>query len=403
MHKAINTSLIICLILVADVSGQQLQFVGSYNTQFLTCVHIENNLCFIIDGQVLSILDVSSHELPILLGGVSIPGDPQKIDIMSNYAFVAAGDSGMQVVDISNLAHPTIVGSFPSTYYVNDLIVEDSVCYLACNHMFKILNISNPISPTQISELFLNSYFNSSLDKKGENIFYFADYGEFTFVEELNVADRLNPHQTDTGGTGYCIRDLLAYGNNLFAGSDCWNTLYSYDISIPDSIIGYHYFSFPAPTALAAGYGFLFMALHQGAVSIIDYSNPDSCRQVGFYDTPGSSNDIAISGIYLYVSDSSSIQILKYLSPNSCAYLPGDINGNGSTNGTDVSYAVNYFKGGQLPPIDCHPACANQPNPFFAAGDINGSCAFNGVDITYFVRYLQGGPELTFCPDCPPN
>jgi len=82
-----------------------------------------------------------------------------------------------------------------------------------------------------------------------------------------------------------------------------------------------------------------------------------------------------------------------------CEYLVGDINGNGATNGIDVTYGVGYFKGGPAPPdvCDCPPH-----GQLYAAGDVNGNCVFNGIDITYFVSYLKGGPALLWCTDCPP-
>jgi hypothetical protein len=83
-----------------------------------------------------------------------------------------------------------------------------------------------------------------------------------------------------------------------------------------------------------------------------------------------------------------------------CSYQIGDINGNGQTNGIDVTYGVSFFKGGNPPPISC-PTCP-ETNPFYAAGDVNGNCVFNGIDITYFVSYLKGGAALRSCPDCPP-
>jgi len=88
-----------------------------------------------------------------------------------------------------------------------------------------------------------------------------------------------------------------------------------------------------------------------------------------------------------------------------CAYVPGDINGNGSANGIDVTYGVGYFKGGSAPPIDCGSPVGPCPqgSPFYAGGDVNGNCAFNGIDITFFVSYLKGGqPALLFCPSCSP-
>jgi hypothetical protein len=86
-----------------------------------------------------------------------------------------------------------------------------------------------------------------------------------------------------------------------------------------------------------------------------------------------------------------------------CSYVPGDINGNGAANGIDVTFGVSYFKGGNVPPVDCNPPCSDHSEPFYAAGDVNGNCAFNGIDITFFVSYLKGGqPSILYCPDCPP-
>jgi hypothetical protein len=101
-------------------------------------------------------------------------------------------------------------------------------------------------------------------------------------------------------------------------------------------------------------------------------------------------------------SSTVSILINNHFGP-SCNYVIGDINGNGSVNGVDIVYAVNYLKGGLHPPIDCFPNCPLTPNPFYAAADVNGNCAFNGIDVTFFVRYLKGQvPSLLYCIDCPP-
>ena len=84
-----------------------------------------------------------------------------------------------------------------------------------------------------------------------------------------------------------------------------------------------------------------------------------------------------------------------------CSYVPGDINGNGSANGIDVTYGVTYLKGGSAPPDSCD--CPPMAFPFYGAMDVNGNCQANGIDITFFVAYLKSlQPALLFCPDCPP-
>jgi hypothetical protein len=91
--------------------------------------------------------------------------------------------------------------------------------------------------------------------------------------------------------------------------------------------------------------------------------------------------------------------------PSGCDYVVGDINGNGSANGIDVTFGVSYFKGGTPPPVDCGTPVGpcDVASPFYAAGDVNGNCAFNGIDITFYVAYLKGlQPALRWCETCAP-
>jgi hypothetical protein len=88
-----------------------------------------------------------------------------------------------------------------------------------------------------------------------------------------------------------------------------------------------------------------------------------------------------------------------YSSSSNCDYVAGDINNSGETNGLDVVYMVNYFKGGSPPPYICQ---CTPGNSWYVAGDVNNSCSFSGLDVTYLVVFLKGGPSLLPCQDCPP-
>ncbi|UCE65825.1 MAG: hypothetical protein JSU85_13335 [Candidatus Zixiibacteriota bacterium] len=85
-----------------------------------------------------------------------------------------------------------------------------------------------------------------------------------------------------------------------------------------------------------------------------------------------------------------------------CDYVVGDVNGSGDYNGLDITYGVNYFKGGADPRCPLG-SCPIPPcDAFFYCGDVNGSCNYNGLDITYGVNYFKGGAAPIPCPDCPP-
>ncbi|MCD6163669.1 MAG: carboxypeptidase regulatory-like domain-containing protein [candidate division Zixibacteria bacterium] len=86
-----------------------------------------------------------------------------------------------------------------------------------------------------------------------------------------------------------------------------------------------------------------------------------------------------------------------------CDYLPGDVNGDDIVIGSDVTYAVNYFRGTGNPPPD---SCWNTSNEswLYSAADVNGDCLFMGSDVVYFVQYFRGvNPPPTYCPETPPT
>jgi hypothetical protein len=90
-------------------------------------------------------------------------------------------------------------------------------------------------------------------------------------------------------------------------------------------------------------------------------------------------------------------------SPPACDYVVGDVNGSDSYNGLDITYGVNFFKGGSNP-VCPFGSCSISPcDSFFYCGDVNGSCSYNGLDITYGVNYFKGGTDPIPCPNCPPG
>jgi hypothetical protein len=88
-----------------------------------------------------------------------------------------------------------------------------------------------------------------------------------------------------------------------------------------------------------------------------------------------------------------------------CDYIAGDVNAwpSAGYNGLDITYGVNFFKGGPAPlcPIG---SCSIPPcDAFYYCGDVNNSCSYNGLDITYCVNYFKGGPGPMPCDQCPPG
>jgi hypothetical protein len=71
-------------------------------------------------------------------------------------------------------------------------------------------------------------------------------------------------------------------------------------------------------------------------------------------------------------------------------YVPGDANGSGVLNGNDVTFLLNYLRGGPPP-----------PPPIWRA-DANGDCIVNGTDVSYLVNFFKGWGQPPVGNDCGP-
>lgn len=84
-------------------------------------------------------------------------GEVRSIAISGNYAYLATGAGGLQVINISNVAAPVRVGSFLGSGSVNDVAMSGNHAFLAdAADGLVVLNITNPASPVRISGYFIN-------------------------------------------------------------------------------------------------------------------------------------------------------------------------------------------------------------------------------------------------------
>jgi hypothetical protein len=94
--------------------------------------------------------------------------------------------------------------------------------------------------------------------------------------------------------------------------------------------------------------------------------------------------------------------LAKFSYGQTCGYTPGDINGDGDCVGSDVIYAVRYFKSLGMPPVDsCY--LDSTSNYIYTAGDCNADCRFSGSDIMRLVAHFKGIAPIEPCRFFPPE
>ncbi|MDO9391891.1 MAG: T9SS type A sorting domain-containing protein [bacterium] len=238
------------------------------------------------------------------IGFCSTPDYARGLAISGNYAYVTAGTSGLQIINISNPASPALTGSFATsgTYY--DVAVSGNYAYVA-DYWFglRVLNISNPVSPSEVG--YYDIPGNAMAVEVSGNYAYVA--AEDSGLQIVNISDPAHPVPT-----------------GFFDTPDK-----AYDVALPASYTAYAY-----------------VADRTSGVRVINKSVPATPGEVGSYDTPGNAIGVAASGSYIFVADEASG--LRILDLNGGLHEVGDYGiADGSVRKVAVSgnyaYVIDYF------------------------------------------------------------
>ncbi|MBE7500736.1 MAG: Ig-like domain-containing protein [Verrucomicrobiales bacterium] len=85
---------------------------------------------------------------PQTLGFVAIPGYANNVDVSGDYAYVAAGATGLQVVDVSDRRNPRIVAALDTPGNANDVKVIGGLAYVADGVAgLRVISVANPLAP----------------------------------------------------------------------------------------------------------------------------------------------------------------------------------------------------------------------------------------------------------------
>ena len=87
-------------------------------------------------------------DTPVLTGLYDTPGDAEDVYISRNYAYVAVGELGLQIINIANPENPTLTGSYDTQGGAHAVYVSGSYAYVADgNEGLQIINIANSKEP----------------------------------------------------------------------------------------------------------------------------------------------------------------------------------------------------------------------------------------------------------------
>lgn len=254
-----------------------------------------------------AVIDVSNSASPTLVGSLTLSGNPTNIAVSGNYAYVSATDNAgeLKIVDISTPTAPSLVGTFnaPGNADGNGVSVSGSTVYLTRStnsNNFVVVNVATPTAPTQVGILSTGGPLFESV-VIGSNVFVSTGDGSAE-LKAISVATPSAP--TVIGGlnlaggfsaesiTGYSSPDTVFVGQTNGPGTVSLINVAS--PTAPTLLSSFSAGDAVNDVALGLGSGYLFLAKNNGAAefSVWDVADTASPTAVGNSNLSATQNGV---------------------------------------------------------------------------------------------------------------
>jgi hypothetical protein len=230
-------------------------------------------------GRMVTVLGEVRSFQPAALSQITIPGYANNVAISNGYAYVAAGATGLQVVNVSDPNSPVIVAARDTAGNANDVRVVGDLAYIADGtNGLVIVNVETPSNPMIVG----------SVNTSGEAVDVWVS-GNYAYIANgsagltiVNVTNPTAPIVVSTASTGGIARGVAVKDNVAVVVSDNTNALKTYNVTNPSAPVALGTVSLTGSLKDVDISGTLAaVAAYTGGGQFVDISNPSSPRFVG--------------------------------------------------------------------------------------------------------------------------
>ncbi len=244
-----------------------------------------------------------------IVGTVELPGYGEDIWLDGNLAYVATGEAGLTVIDISDPTNPVVIGRWDgvprlSQYYSRGIFKfqGDSVVYVADDDGGTlIIDVRDPSNPTYFGSL---PWLHNVRDIEG---FVLADT-PFVVVSRYDEGV-VAINCITSAQRGWA--NLLGYSNGiaidtqrhlvLVANGQCGLMVVDYN-NITNPTVRAQVDTRDRAVKVQIYDTLAFVADWSGGVVVVSVANPDSAYTIAQFDVPGVAKDVAFDGMHIFVA-----------------------------------------------------------------------------------------------------
>jgi site-specific recombinase XerD len=306
-------------------------------------VYVSGKYAYVADANsgTLTIVDISNPASPTSIGSVALFA-PQDVFVAGMYAYVADATAGLRVIDITNPASPSLIGTYDTGSSALDVYVSGKYAYVADDgDGLYVIDVTDPTTPA----------LTGSLDTSGQALGVYV-FGKYTYLaagaaglQLINISNPASPSLTgtyDSGGTAYAVyvSGKYAYLADGASGLDVVNV--GTDPTTPTSAGSYNTGDNADGVYVSGKYA--YVADDGDGLYVINVSNPASPSLVGTYDTSNNAEDVFVSGKYAYVADNSGgMHIIDINGAETPALYAGNIQTNDITATENIDVGNNLY------------------------------------------------------------
>lgn len=118
-------------ILDVAATGELTQVALYPTTDLINKIAVAHGYAYMAGPQGLSIVDVREPHTPSLVRHYATPWGIYDVEIVGNYALIAAGGAGLQVLDISHPAQPVVVATYVTPDCARQVVSANGLIYVA--------------------------------------------------------------------------------------------------------------------------------------------------------------------------------------------------------------------------------------------------------------------------------
>ena len=282
---------------------------GSYQVpSWPNRVEVKGDLAYVASGRGLRIVDVSIPADPVQVGSYDPPREIQNLTTLDGYALVADGDCAggqcgghLWLIDATDPAFANPAGSLDlSPGFAVAASTQGSYAYIAARQDgLRVMDLSQPDSPNEIGA-YQTPGFAMDVAVQGDHAFVAARKGGLRVID---ISDPTSPREVGFHLPPDETWTVAVSGRLAFVGDRTFG-LQVVDISDPTAPFEIGVLDMPrsCEDVVVAG-DEVYVAIGFEGLRVIDVSDPYIPLEVGFYQSPGTADSVAWVDGLIYVAD----------------------------------------------------------------------------------------------------